>query len=66
MNVTEQLDSRVEPVTAVRVQLDGVSEPPPLVAKFTLPVGLVGMVEVSLTVAVQEVAWLMTTELGEQ
>ena len=64
VKVPLQLESRVEPVTGVRLQLDGVTEPPPLDVKPTSPVGFVGIVEVSLTIAVQLVAWLMATESG--
>jgi len=49
------------------VQLaDGVKVPVELVVKLTLPVGVVGDALVSVTVAVQVVAELSGTELGEQ
>jgi len=52
---------------AARVQLaDGVKVPVELVVKLTLPVGVVGDALVSVTVAVQVVAELSGTELGEQ
>jgi len=52
---------------AARVQLvAGVNVPVEFVVKLTLPVGVMTVPgEVSLTVAVQLVAWLTTTEAGE-
>jgi len=55
-------------VPAARLQLvDGVKFPVPLVAKLTVPVGVVApVVDVSVTVAVQIVAVLTVTEAGRQ
>jgi hypothetical protein len=55
-------------VPAVRLQLPTVGEKVPvlLVAKVTVPVGVVGLVEVSVTVAVQLAAVPTVSELGEQ
>jgi len=52
---------------AAREQLvAGVNVPVAFVVKLTLPVGVMTVPgEVSLTVAVQLVAWLTTTEVGE-
>ena len=52
---------------AARVQLvAGVNVPVEFVVKLTLPVGVMTVPgEVSLTVAVQLVAWLTITEAGE-
>ena len=43
-------------------------KPPPLVSEATVttPVGVVGLDAVSVTVAVQDVAWRMATAPGEQ
>ena len=41
-----------------------VNVPVPLLVKVTEPVGVVGLVEVSVTVAVQLVAWLIATLEG--
>ncbi len=50
-----------------RVQLgDGVKFPVELVVKLTVPVGVVGDEDVSVTVAVQLVAEPACTEAGEQ
>ncbi len=53
---------------AARVQLAavGVKVPVEFVVKLTVPVGVVGLDDVSVTVAVQLVALLTVTELGEQ
>ena len=52
---------------AARVQLAdvGVNVPVELVVKLTEPVGVVGLVELSVTVAVQVLAVLTVTEAGE-
>jgi hypothetical protein len=42
-----------------------VKEPEALLEKVTMPVGDVGVAEVSVTVAVHIVAWLTATEAGE-
>jgi len=44
----------------------GLNVPVELVVKLTEPVGVVGPPEVSVTVTVQLVAWLVTTDEGEQ
>ena len=49
-----------------RVQLVALNVPVLLVVNVTVQVGVVGVVEVSMTRAVQVVAALMTTEPGEQ
>jgi len=62
---TEQL-AIFGPALADRMQLvDGLKTPELLVVKSTMPVGVVGLVEVSITLAVQLVATLMMTEPGE-
>jgi hypothetical protein len=55
-------------VPAARVQLAavGVKVPVEFVVKLTVPVGVVGLDDVSVTVAVQLVALLTVTEVGEQ
>ena len=55
-------------VLAASVQLAeiGLNVPVELVVKLTEPVEVVGPAEVSVTVAVQLVAWLMITVGGEQ
>lgn len=45
---------------------DGLKELELLLEKLTVPVGDVGVGEVSITVAVQEVVWLVTTLDGLQ
>jgi hypothetical protein len=54
-------------VPAARVQLaeEGVKVPVEFVAKPTEPVGVVGVADESVTVAVQLLAALTVTELGE-
>jgi len=54
-------------VPAARVQLaeEGVKVPVEFVANATVPVGVVGLVEVSATVAVQLLAVFTMTEAGE-
>jgi len=54
-------------VPAARVQLveEGVKVPVEFVANATVPVGAVGLVEVSATVAVQLLAVFTMTEAGE-
>jgi len=44
----------------------GMKEPEALLEKVTMPVGKVGVGEVSVTVAVHVVAWLTATEVGKQ
>jgi len=59
---TEQIpDDRVQVPAVVPVKV-----PEPLLVKVTVPVGVVGLVEVSMTVTVQDVATPTLTELGEQ
>jgi len=55
-------------VPAVRVQLAavGVKVPVEFVVKLTVPVGVVGLDDVSVTVAAQLVALLTVTEAGAQ
>jgi len=53
------------PATSVHVA-DGLKVPVLFVVKATVPVGVVGLVEVSITRAVQLVATLTVTEPGEQ
>jgi len=52
--------------TKVHVAEDGLKVPVELVVKLTLPVGVVGLVDVSVTVAVHVLAVLIVTELGAQ
>ena len=54
------------PAPAANVQEVGMKVPELFVVNFTIPVGLVGLVEVSITLAVQVVATLIRTEPGEQ
>ena len=56
----------VVPAASVQLANVGLNVPVELVVKLTEPVGVVGPPEVSVTVAVQLVAWLMTTDDGEQ
>ena len=52
---------------AARVQLPaGANVPVELVVKLTDPVGVVGVADVSVTVAVQLVPWFTTTDDGLQ
>ena len=55
-------------VPAARVQLAAVGAKVPVefVVKLTVPVGVVGLDDVSVTVAVQMLALLTVTEAGEQ
>ena len=53
------------PATSVHVA-EGLKVPVEFVVKLTLPVGIVGLVEVSMTLAVQVVGVFTTTEPGEQ
>ena len=63
---TEQVDM-LGPLLGVNVQLaDGLKTPVLLVVKLTVPVGLVGLAEVSTTRAVQVVADPTITEPGTQ
>ena len=60
VNVTEQLPD-------TRVQAVELNDPEgPVSEKVTVPVGVIGPVEVSVMDAVQLEAWLTMTELGEQ
>jgi len=60
VNTTEQLPDD-------RIQVIELNEPAgPVSANVTVPVGMVGPVDVSVTVAVQVEAWLTITEEGEQ
>jgi hypothetical protein len=64
--VTEQVATPVV-ADAASVQLvAGVKAPVELVVKVTDPVGVVGVADVSVTVAVQLVGWLTTIDEGEQ
>jgi hypothetical protein len=45
---------------------EGENEPELLLEKVTVPVGVVGVTEVSVTVAVQVVGWLTATDAGVQ
>ena len=54
------------PSPGVRVQVDGSKVPELSVVKATVPVGLVGVDDVSVTLAVQAVTTLTRTEPGEQ
>ena len=45
------------------VQLGALKLPAPLLLKLTVPVGVVGVAEVSVTVAVHVESWLTTTGL---
>ena len=66
MYVTEQVATPVV-AEAARVQLvAGVNVPVEFVVKLTEPVGVVGVADVSVTVAVQLLPWFTTTEDGEQ
>ena len=56
----------VVPAASVQLANVGLNVPVELVVKLTEPEGVVGPPEVSVTVAVQLVAWLMTTDDGEQ
>ena len=46
--------------------VEGLKEPELLLEKVTVPVGEVGLVEVSIMMAVQIVAWLTATGDGAQ
>ena len=57
----------VDELVGLRVHMfDGVNEPEPLVAKVIMPVGLVGVEDVSVTVAVHVVGAFTGTEPGLQ
>ena len=56
----------VVPAASVQLAEVGLNVPVELVVTLTEPVGVVGPADVSVTVAVQLVAWLMTTVEGEQ
>ena len=56
----------VVPAANVQMAEVGLNVPVELVVKLTEPVGVVGPPEVSVTVTVQLVAWLVTTDEGEQ
>ncbi len=53
-------------LTIVKLQLAALNIPVPLLVKLTVPVGVVGLVEVSLTAALHELAWSTATEPGLQ
>jgi len=55
----------VVPAASVQLAEDGVKVPVEFVANATVPMGVLGLVEVSVTVAVQLVAVLTVTEAGE-
>src|SRR5437867_7102093 len=61
--VTEQLDDA--PVPDSVQLLAGVKAPEPVFVNITVPVGVVGELNVSVTVAVHVVDWLTTIVLGE-
>jgi len=46
--------------------LEGLKEPGPLLEKVTVPLGEVGLTEVSVTVTVHWVGWLRSTDEGLQ
>jgi len=54
------------PAAVVQLAEVGLNVPVEFVVKLTEPVGVVGPLEVSVTVAVQLVAWLLTRDEGEQ
>jgi hypothetical protein len=54
------------PATSVHVAIDGLKLPVEFVVNSTVPVGTVGLVELSITLAVQLVGTLTNTEPGEQ
>ena len=54
------------PEPAMRVHLVGVNVPVLFVANDTVPVGVVGVVDLSITFAVQVVVAFTSTEPGEQ
>ena len=54
------------PAAVVQLAEAGLNVPVELVVKLTEPVGVVGPLEVSVTVAVQLVAWLLARDEGEQ
>jgi len=56
----------VVPAARVQVALVGVNVPVLFVVKVMVPVGVVGLDEVSVTVAVQVETVLTVTEAGEQ
>ena len=56
----------VVPAASVQLAEAGLNVPVELVVKLTEPEGVVGPAAVSVTVAVQLVAWLTTTGEGEQ
>jgi hypothetical protein len=64
VKVEEQLAVPVTP--AIRVQLAVAGVTLPVAVKLTLPVGVVGVVEVSVTVAVQVEPWFTNTVTGAQ
>ena len=66
MKVTEhEAVPAVAPAARVQLADVGVNVPVELVVKLTEPVGVVGLVELSVTVAVQVLAVLTVTEPGE-
>jgi hypothetical protein len=54
------------PATSVQVADTGLNVPVLFVVRLTVPVGVVGDDDESVTVAVQELGVLTVTELGEQ
>jgi len=56
----------VVPAAVVQLAEVGLNVPVEFVVKLTDPVGVVGPLEVSVTVAVQLAAWLLTRDEGEQ
>jgi hypothetical protein len=55
----------VAPAASEQLAFGGVKVPVEFVVRVTVPVGVVGLGELSVTVAVQLLAVLMVTELGE-
>ena len=56
----------VAPAAVVQLAEIGLNVPVEFVVKLTEPVGVVGTLDVSVTVAVQLVAWLLTRDGGAQ
>jgi hypothetical protein len=55
----------VAPAASEQLAAEGVKVPVEFVVRVTEPVGVVGLGELSVTVAVQLLAVLMVTEFGE-
>jgi hypothetical protein len=66
VGVYETLQLAVPKVVPARAHVTGVKVPVELVAKLTVPVGVVGLEEESATVAVQDEAVFTCKEDGEQ